>query len=243
MGTTYVDEMMAYLVAPSNMASFATAAGLAAYAGSSFTRRYGQDGFQVDGVTLGAAQDLQVQVPVDEDLRITGTREWRRAQPDRQQIDYRVHRRRHLGWVDVTFAAPASFSLHAVPGSLSLGPGSGAQQAGVAPGQPPASYRLRFSLPVSTEPFTLDYTLQVFLFLSADPAPTDDLRRIRTVRRRMEADQRFLATLDGPPDQRPYLFAQIYPAAAADGGLLSQAAITQLFEAADVLAAFFTPPG
>ena len=76
----------------------------------------------------------------------------------------------------------------------------------------------------------------------ASLAPVADLRRIQQMRSVLEADPGFLVSLDGPTDQRPCLFAQIYAQDAAAGGSLTQAAITAMFDQADVLAAFFTPP-
>lgn len=241
MAVSYVDQVMSYLSTSANRDSFVTTIGLATFAGTSFTRRYGQGGFQVDGVTLGSLDDVHLQLLIQDDLRITGTREHRGERPERHWADYRLHKQQALGWVDVSFITPAQFALHLVPGTLALGPGADVEQNGVDTPPPPMTYRLKFQVPFTTDGFTLAYTLQVYVFVSNDLSPIDDLRRIQALRQFLEADPRFLTSLDGPADQRPFLFAQIYPAGAAAAGPLSQAAIVQLFDAADVLAAFFTP--
>lgn len=97
-------------------------------------------------------------------------------------------------------------------------------------------------LALTTDQFSLSYPLQVNVFTAAAVSPTEDLRRILAVRNFLEADPAFLVSLDGSPDQRPLLFVQVYRADAADGGPLSPAAIAQLFDEADVLAAFFALP-
>jgi|GEM_PF-4876103 hypothetical protein len=242
MAISFGDQVLAYLANSANLAPFIGAIGLAAYAGTSFTRQYGQGAFQVDNVQLSGPDDLQLQLPIMDDVRIIGTRERRNERPERQWVDYRIHKQEQLGWVDVSFTTSARFALHAVPGTLMLGPGADVQQDGVDAPPPPMNYRLKFRVPIATDAFTLSYTLQVYMFVSAELNPTDDLRRILLLRQHLEADPRFLASLDGPPDQQPFIFVQIYPAGAADGGPLSQAAIVQLFDAADVLAAFFTVP-
>ena len=104
------------------------------------------------------------------------------------------------------------------------------------------TWRSSFLVALTTDQFSLSYPLQVCVFMAGALSPTDDLRRILAVRSFLEADPAFLVTLDGSPDQRPLLFVQVYPAGAADGGPLSQAAVAQLFDAADVLAAFFAVP-
>jgi len=242
MAVTFVDQVLAYLATSANRDPFIAAIGLAAYAGTSFTRRYGQGSFQVDGVTLGEPNDFHLQLPIMDDLRVMGTRERRNGCVERQWIDYHIHKQEQLGWVDASFTTPAQLALHAMPGTLILGPGADVQQDGVDAPPPPQNYRLKLRVPVATDAFTLDYTLRIYVFIAAEPAPTADLRRILLLRRYLEADPRFLASLDGPPDQQPFVFVQIYPADAAEGGPLKQAAIAQLFDAADILTAFFAVP-
>ena len=241
MTVSFVDQVVAYLANSANDVPFITTIGLAAFAGTSFTQRYGQGGFQVDGVTLGDLSPLKLQMPIMDDIRIMGTRDRRNERPERQWIDYRVHKQEQIGWVDVSFSAPAQFALHAVPGTLALGPGADVEQNGTNTPSPTKA-QMKFRLSLSTDAFTLTYTLQIFVFVSTDLSPSDDLRRIQLLRQYLEADVSFLASLDGPADQRPFIFVQVYPAGAANGGPLSQAAIVQLFAAADVLAAFITPP-
>ncbi len=242
MAVSFVDQIMAYLANSTNRDPFITTIGLATYAGTSFARRYGLDGYQVDGVGLGELNEFRLQVSIQDAMRITGTRERRNERPERQWVDYRIHKQEPIGWVDASFSTPAQFALHAVPGTLVLGPGADIQQNGVDTPPPPMNIRIKFNLPLTTDAFTLTYTLQVYVFVSAQLSPTEDLRRIQLLRHYLEADPNFLTSLDGSIDQRPFLFAQVYPAGAADGGALSQATIVQLFDAADVLAAFFTPP-
>lgn len=242
MAVAYVDELMAYVADPSNRGAFLAGVGLAAFAGVSFTRRYGLGGFQVDGVTLGEPEAFQLQEPIVDDGQVVGSRELRTQQPERHAIDYRV-RAPQAGWTDVAFAVPATFALHAVPGSLLLGPSAGVAPAGTSTGPAPGAYGLKFAAAVGTDAFTLTYKMNTFIFAAGELSPRDDLRRIRGLRRSLESAPSFLASLDGPPGQRPYLFVQAYPPAAANGGGLSQAAVVQLFDAADVLAVFFTIPG
>jgi hypothetical protein len=239
---SFVDQVMAYLANSANRGPFITTIGIATYAGASFARRYGLDGYQIDGVTLGAPNEFRLQVSVQDEIRITGTRERRNERPERQWIDYRVHKQEPIGWVDASFSTLAQIALHAVPGTLVLGPGADIQQEGVDTPPPPMNIRIKFNLPLTTDAFTLTYTLQVYVFVSAQLSPTDDLRRIQLVRHYLEADPKFLVSLDGSTDQCPFLFTQVYPTNAANGETLSQATIVQLFDAADILAAFFTPP-
>jgi hypothetical protein len=243
MAVTFVDQVMAYLTTDANRAAFNNAIGLPAFAGASFLRRYGAGGFQLDGVALDVPTDFQLQQMVESRPRLTGFSEHYRERPERKRIDYTLHRQEIVGWVDAGFATQATLSLHAVPGSLLLGPGADVEEAGTATAPPPMSFRTSLLLGLTTDAFTLVYTAQVFVLLAAVPAPTDDLRRIRQMRSVLEADPAFLASLDGPLDQRPYLFVQVYAQGSADGGPLTPAAITTLFDAADVLAAFFALPG
>jgi hypothetical protein len=127
---SFVDQVVAYLANSVNDVPFISTIGLAAFAGTSFTQRYGQGGFQVDSVTLGDLSPLKLQVPVMDDIRIIGTRDRRNERPERQWIDYRVHKQEQIGWVDVSFTTPAQFALHAVPGTLVLGPGADVEQNG-----------------------------------------------------------------------------------------------------------------
>lgn len=241
MAIDFVDQLMAYTAVPANMSTFISAIGLAAYAGASFTRRYGQGGFQVDSVNLAAPENIQFQDLILDDPRITGT-EQRTDGSGRMMFDLRYHRQHEVGWADTTFITKADFQAHAIPGSLTLGPGGNVVQNGVDPASPPMKYRLKFGVDVVTDQFTLAYTLNVYLFAAAEVAPTTDLRRIREIRRFLESDAIFLASLDGPPNQRPFLFAQIYPGEVATGAPISQQAIAGLFDADDILAAFFTVP-
>ena len=96
---------------------------------------------------------------------------------------------------------------------------------------------------VNTAAFTLNYTLEVYVWIAAEVSLVADLRRIQQTRLYLEAEPGFLASLDGPPDQRPYLFVQVYPAGLGNLAPLTEQAVTRFFDAADVLAAFFTIPG
>jgi hypothetical protein len=241
MTVTIVDQIMAFLTTDANRATFNTAIGLAAYAGKSFIRRYGVGGFQLDNVTLGTPTDFRLQQIVATNPRLMGYSERRGEKAERKWIDYTLHRPELAGWVDATFAAQATMALHTVPGSITLGPGADVRNNGTA-AAPPMSYRNAFLLGLNTDAFTLNYTMQVYVLLAADLAPAADLRRIQQVRSALEADPGFLVSLDGPVDQRPFVFAQIYAQDAAARGPLTPAAITAMFDQADVLAAFFTPP-
>jgi hypothetical protein len=242
MAITYIDQVMAYLALDANRTAFINAIGLAAYAGTSFSRRYGDNGFQVDSVSLGSPVAFQLQQLVRDDLRITGFSDKRSERHERKWVDYRIRKQQVIGWIDATFMTQANLALHAFPGSAVLGPGADVEQAGTQAAPPPSTWRSSFLLALTTDQFSLGYPLQVCAFMAAAVSPTDDLRRIQLVRNFLEADPAFLVTLDGSPDQRPLLFVQVYPAGAADGGPLAQAAIAQLFDEADVLAAFFALP-
>jgi hypothetical protein len=242
MAVTFADQVLAYVASSTNQNTFVNAIGLAAFVGASFAARYGQSSFQVDRVVLDNLDAFRLQQPIQDDLRVMGTSERRAAAPERHQVDYRIHKEQTLGWVDAAFTMRAQFNAHAVPGSFPIGPGAGVQQAGVDPAPPPMSFTPKFLLTLVTDAFTLTYTLQVYMFMSSEVSPTDDLRRIRALRAFLEKDPGFLVSLDGPPDQRPSTFVQIYPATADLGGQLTQPAIVQLFNAADILASFFTLP-
>lgn len=240
MAVGFADQLVAFLAVPANLGPFLNTIGLATFAGVSFTRRYGQGGFQVDGVTLGTPTGLRLEVFLSDDMRLSGSREKRSENPQRYWYDLKVSRE-DPGWVDVVFTVPAQFALHAVPGSIQLGPGGDLVPAGVSEPQP-LQHKLRFQLPVGTDPFTLSYALGVHVFATADPTPVLDLHRVLSVRRLLEDDPQFLASLDGTADQRPYLFVQVYPGGLLAGPPLSQAAVVQAFDAADVLATFVNLP-
>jgi hypothetical protein len=242
MAVTFADQVLAYIANSANQNTFVNTIGLSAFAGASFAARYGQNSVQVDNVALDNLDAFRLQQVIQDDLRIMGISERRTAAPERHQIDYRIHKEQTLGWVDAAFTMRAQFNAHAMPGSFPLGPGAGVQQAGVDPAPPPMSFTPKFLLTLVTEAFTLTYTLQVYVFIASEVSPTDDLRRVCALRAFLEKDPSFLASLDGPPDQRPFVFVQIYPANADLGGLLTQPAIVQLFNAADILASFFTLP-
>jgi hypothetical protein len=242
MPVTYVDQVMAYLALGANRTAFINAIGLAAFAGTSFTRRYGNSGFQVDSVSLDPPSDLRIQQLIQDDLRITGFSDTRSERPERKWIDYRIRKQQVIGWIDAMFMTQASLALHAVPGSVALGPQAAVEQAGTQSAPVPMTWRSSFLLALTTDQFSLSYPLKVCVLMATAVSPTDDLRRILLVRNFLEADPAFLTSLDGSPNQRPLLFVQVYPAGAADGGPLGEAAIAQLFDEADVLAAFFALP-
>src|ERR1700733_11657301 len=99
MPVTFVYQFMAYIVATANLTTFLNTVGLAAYAGTSFTRRYGQNGFQVDSVVLGTPESFLLQELVLDDLRLTGTEQRSDAQ-QRKIYDLRYHQQAQIGWVD-----------------------------------------------------------------------------------------------------------------------------------------------
>jgi len=221
MAVTFVDQVLANLATSANRAAFINTIGLAGFAATSFSRRYGTGGFQVDKVTLGPLANFQLQQLIRDDFRITGFSERRNERPERKWIDYRIHKQEPVGWVDASFTTRADFWQSAAA---------------------PMTSQSKFLLALATDQVALTYTLQVHVFIAAGLSLTDDLRRIQTIRRFLEGDPSFLVSLDGTPDQRPFLFVQIYPSGVADGGPLAPAAIAQFFDAADVLAAFLPPP-
>jgi hypothetical protein len=237
---SFVDQFLAFLADPANQGTFAGTIGLAAFATASFTRRYGKDGFQVDGVTLAAPTDFSFQEGFFDETRLTGFRELRSERPERKWYELRINRN-EPGWIDAAFSVPATFAIEAVPGSIQLGQGGDLVSAGVSD-PAPLTHMLNFQLPVVTGSFTIDFDLRAFAFAASDPSPVADLRRIRSLRRTLEEDPQFLVTLDGSPDQTPYVFIQIYKKGVLDGTALTEANVVQAFAAADVLAAFVTIP-
>src|SRR5947207_3593605 len=139
MAVNFVDELMAFIAIPANMTTFITTIGLAAYAGTSFTRRYGQNGFQVDSVTLNSPDNVQFQDLILDDPRITGT-EQRTDGAGRMLFDLRYHRQHEVGWADTSFTTKADFRARLVPGSLLLGPGADVTQNGLEVGPPRMKY-------------------------------------------------------------------------------------------------------
>jgi len=241
MPVTFVDQLMAFVSTPVNLTTFIADTGIAAYAGASFTRRYGQSGFQVDSVALGTPVDFELQQPILDDLRIMGTEQRTDSSSGRKLYDLRYHRQQVIGWVDASFTVPADFNAELIPGSAPLGPGGSVTQGTTTSAQP-GNFQMQYLVGLTTGVFTLSYPLRVSVFASADLSPTADLQRIRQVRRFLESDPAFLESLDGSTDQRPLLFVQIYPGAAADGAPITAQAVGQLFDADDILATFFTLP-
>jgi hypothetical protein len=240
MAVSFADQILAFLAVPANVGPFLNTIGLAGFAGASFARRYGQGGFAVDGVTLGTPSGLALEVFLANEVRLLGSRERRSENPRRDWYDLKV-RRETAGWVDAMFTVGAQFALRAIPGSLPLGPGANITQSGIS--EPaPSQHKFGFQLPVTTDTFSLSYSLSVQLFATADPSPVLDLRHVQTMRQLLEDDPQFLASLDGTADQRPYVFVQVYPAGVLNGPPLSQSAVVQAFAAADVLAAFVSVP-
>lgn len=241
MPVTFVDQFMAYIATSANLATFIDSTGLAAYAGTSFTRRYGQNNFEVDSVALAAPEGLQLQEIILDDLRFTGNSQ-RSDHSSRKQYDIRYHQQQEIGWVDASFVSQATFSAHAIPGSFQLGPDANIEQDGVSIGPLADRFVSNFLLSLTTDSFTLTYPLSVYIFVSASLSPTQDLRRILEVRAFLQSDPAFLRSLDGTPDQRPLLFAQIYPGDAAAGSPITEQGTALLFDADDILSAFFSIP-
>jgi hypothetical protein len=242
MPVSFVDELMAFISTPANLGTLISSTGMAAFAGTSLARKYGQNGFQVDSVVLGTPVDFDLQELVLDDPRIMGTEQRTDCPSARKVFDLRYHQQQPIGWVDAAFTVPADFNAHILPGSAVIGPAAGVQQNGMSFGPGPSTIQSKFLLSLTTDSFTLSYPLRVRVFASADLSPTADLRRIREVRQFLEGDPAFLASLDGPPNQRPLLFAQIYSGTAADGAPITKDAVVQMFDADDILAAFFTVP-
>jgi hypothetical protein len=242
MPISFPDQVVALLANPANQGPFPGAIGLAAFATTSLTRRYGRGGFQVTGVTPGTPSDFRLQELLLDQARISGFREKRSEQPQRFWYELRIGRE-DSGWADVTFTLPVQLAVQAVPGSIQLGPSGDLIPAGFS--EPaPLEHQLQFQIPVLTDPLSLTYNAGVYVFATADPSPAADLRRILALRRLLENDPEFLASLDGSAGQRPYLFVQLYPSGTLSGATtpLTLAAVVQTFGAADVLAAVITVP-
>jgi hypothetical protein len=237
---TFADQLLVFLANPADQGTFPGTVGMAAFASASFKRRYSQDGFQVNGITLSAPSDFRIQESFFGETRLTGFREQRSELPERKWYELRMSRN-DIAWVDASFTVPVQFAVAAVPGSIQLGQGGDLVNAGVSDPSP-LTHLLRFQLPVMTDGFTTDYEAKAFVFAASDPSPVADLRRIQSLRRLLEDDPQFLVTLDGSPDQTPYIFTQIYKSGVLDGTGLTEASVVQAFAAADVLAAFVTIP-
>lgn len=240
MPVSFDDQVAAFLANPTNQTQFAATVGLAAFASTSFTQKYGAGGFQLNSVRLGTPTGFRLQTPYNTEARVTGSREKRSEQPERHWYDLRIWREAPL-WVDAVFTLPLQFAVQAVPGSLQLGP-EGDLLAGGRSDTAPLTHGLKFSLPVATDPLTISYQAQCFVCVTDDPSPVADLRRITGLRQVAEQNGQFLASLDGTDDQTPYLFVQLYPAGVLAATPLSQAAVIATFAQADVLAAFLTLP-
>jgi hypothetical protein len=242
MPISFPDQVVAFLANPANQGPFPGTIGLAAFATTSFTQRYGQGGFQVNGVTLGTPSNFLLQQFLLDPARISGFREKRSEQPQRFWYELRIGRE-DSGWADATFTIPVQLAAQAFPGSIQLGPSGGLTLAGFS--EPaPLEHQLSFEIPVLTDPLTLGYNAAVYVFATADPSPVADLRRILALRRMLENDPQFLVSLDGTADQRPYLFIQLYPSTTLSGSStpLTLPAVVQTFGAADVLAAVIAIP-
>jgi hypothetical protein len=226
LAVTFVDQLLAFLATPDNQSGFPAKVGMAAFADTSFKRRYSREGFDVSGVSLFAPSSFRLQEMFVGETKMSGFREKRSDLPERNWYDLRVSRS-EATWVDACFTVPVKVAVEAIPGSIRLGPDGDLLAAGVT--EPSRStHLLKFKLPVATGPFTLTYDLKAFVFAASDPSPVADLRRILTVRRSLEDDPQFLATLDGQ--------------GALQGTQLSEAGAAQVFASADVLAAFLTMP-
>jgi hypothetical protein len=240
MPISFPDQVVAFLANLTNQGTFPGTIGLAAFATTSFTRRYGQGGFEVTGVTLGTPSDFHFQEFLLDQARVSGFREKRSEQPQRFWYELRIGHE-NSGWADVTFTIPVQLAVQAVPGSIQLGPAGNLTSAGFS--EPaPLEHQLNFQIPVLTDPLSLAYNAEVYVFATADPSPVADLRRILALRRPLENDPQFLVSLDGTADKRPYLFVQLYPSTTLSGPPVSQAAVVQTFAAADALAAFIAVP-
>ena len=68
---SFADQAVAFLAQASNQSTFPGMVGLAAFAGTSLTRRYGQGGLQVNGVTLGTPSAFRLQELLLDGMRVT----------------------------------------------------------------------------------------------------------------------------------------------------------------------------
>src|SRR3712207_1855751 len=120
MAVSFVDQVAAFLAVGVNQSGLSAQIGLPAFATLSFTQKYGNGGFQLKSVTLGAPTDFRFQQAFNADMRLSGTRERRSEQPPREVYDLRVG----LGapsWVDAVFTVPAQMVIQPVPGAIQLG--------------------------------------------------------------------------------------------------------------------------
>jgi len=237
---SFGDQVLAFFAVAANQAQFATLTGLAAFASTSFTSKYGQNGFQVTAVTLGAAADFRFQEPFNCEARLSGFRERRSEQPRRDWYQLKLGREAP-SWVDVVATVPVQLAVQPVPGSIQLGSAGGLTQAGVTD-PAPTVHDFQFQVAVDTTALTLNYQANCFVFATADPSPVNDLQRITAVRQLIEQDGAFLASLDGTPDQTPNFFVQLYPTGVLPATPVSQQAVVAAFAASDTLAAFLTVP-
>jgi hypothetical protein len=240
MAISFDDQVAAFLATSANQTQFAATTGLAAFASTSFTQKYGHGGFQLTSLTLGSPAGFRFQEVFNAEARIAGFREKRSEQPERHWYDLRLWREAPY-WVDAIFTLPIQFAVQPVPGSIQLGPAGDLVQAGVTDPQL-LTHDLQFQIPVATAALTVSYQAECFVFATSDPSPVSDLRRILGVRQIVEKDGQFLASLDGTANQTPYLFVQLYPANVLPATPLSQAAVVATFAAADVLATFLSVP-
>jgi hypothetical protein len=236
---SFGDQVLAYFALTANQAQFAALTGLAGFASTSFTSKYGQNGYQVTSVTLGAATDFRFQAPFNCEARLSGFRERRSEQPPRDWYQFKLGREAP-SWVDVIATVPVQLAVQPL-GSIELGPTGGLTQAGVTD-PAPTVHDLQFQVSVDPSALTLNFQASCFVFAAADPSPVNDLQRITTVRRMVEQDGAFLASLDGTSEQTPLFFVQLYPAGVLAATPVSQQAVVAAFAASDTLAAFLTVP-
>lgn len=130
MPISFPDQVVAFLANPANQGPFPGTIGLAAFATASFTRRYGQGGFEVTGVTLGAPSDFHLQKLLLDQARISGFREKRSEQPQRFWYELRLGRE-DLGLDRRNFHHPRPARSPGVSGVDPTGPGGRSDLRGV----------------------------------------------------------------------------------------------------------------
>ena len=104
------------------------------------------------------------------------------------------------------------------------------------------NYRFMFSLPVQTDKVTFNLVTRLYLFALSGFNLVDDLRKVLTLRQRLEQRQDYLLNLSDTADKLPGAFALVYDASALAGSGLVQDDVRQLGASVNVLIHFFAIP-
>jgi len=104
------------------------------------------------------------------------------------------------------------------------------------------NYRFMFSLPVQTDKVTFNLVTRLYLFALSGFNLVDDLRKVLTLRQRLEQRQDYLLNLSDTADKLPGAFALVYDANTLAGSGLVQDDVRQLGASVNVLIHFFAIP-